>query len=104
MHHFQVPGGKEQELRTEFRLLETGASYVRLSLLDIYVRFTTVIRPEFKQEVRVSATEVLYSASVIGVTKSRVFPVLVTGNTIYLVRRESDGKLVPIAYAKYRAD
>ena len=101
-HHFQVPEGREQVIQTDFRLLETGASYIQVALADIYLRYTKLMRPEFKQEVRLSATEVLYSGSVIGATKVRFFPIPIIGNTLYLVRRESDGALFPIAYAKYR--
>ena len=103
-HCFQVPEGSEQRLRTEFELLETGSSYVRTSLRDIYTRFAKVLKPEFKQEIRLSATELLYSGSVVGVTKVRFFPVPEVGGTVYFVSRETDGALVPVAYAKYRGE
>jgi len=88
-------------LRTEFRLLDSGSCYVQLSLIDLFVRWRTTIRPTFVQTL-LSADDPVYEMPIVCVTTIRFFPVPVTGNTVHCVERGPEKRLVPISYAVNR--
>jgi hypothetical protein len=94
----------QQVLSSRFELLETDDNYIQLALSDIYFRWKKVIQPEYKQIFRLSPDKELYSIHLSALTKVRFFPYVDIEKTLYLQRRKSDGKYLPIGYAIYYPD
>jgi hypothetical protein len=103
VHSFETPQTHMLSLASEFQLLESEGSFLRASLADIYLRYTKILQPEFKQIIRLRADRELYHHSVVAVTKVRFFPIVDIGDTVYFVRKGDPAELVPIGYAVYDA-
>ncbi len=102
LHHIlEIPGEKKVTFDSEFDLLETDSNRIDVSIADIYLRFTKVLSPEFKQIIRLSPSEILYDHKLIAPVKVRFFPVIDVGKTVYLVEDKSTSEFIPIGYAIY---
>jgi len=104
IYTLETPEEKIETLVSNFQLLETESNHIKGSLSDIYLHFTKILHPEFKQIVRLSPTEEFYHHNLVAATKIRFFPIVDIGRTIYLFREETENKLIPIGYAIYIPD
>lgn len=101
-HTYFEGTGEKRTLTSEFKLRKSPADYISLSLADIYFRFGIMLKPEFEQIVcssTIGSPELVYVLT--AATWVKIFPVPVISDTIYFRTRESDGKRVPIGYARY---
>jgi hypothetical protein len=103
-HIYEVPGQSPQTISSTFELLETDANSLDLSLADIYLRWTKIIKPEYKQIFRKTQSDVFYSHNLISLTKIRFFPFVDIGKSVYLARQPNGNKYIPIGYAIYHPD
>ena len=98
-HRFEIPRQSAVTLTSAFDLLDTPSNHIQATLGIIYVRFSIILSPVFRQTIRLSASEEeIYHHNVICLTKSRFFPIPHVGRTIYLVRN-SAGEVFPMGYA-----
>jgi hypothetical protein len=97
-----VPKFGRKYFRSEFHLRETSANHIRPSFLDIFFKREIVLKPEFKQVFTTfePSANAPFDHVVIGLTKIILIPLPEFSNSLYLWRN-SDGNLVPIAYAIY---
>lgn len=96
--------GQQNTLRVQFELVPSPHNLVRATLGDIYLRWTKVIRPSFRQYVQVAPLERFEVAHVVAMTKIRVFPVIGISPTVYFVGTDSEARtseLFPVGYAQY---
>lgn len=98
---FQEPKKSPVGIDAEFILLNKKSNYIDVNLSDIYIKFTKIIKPEFKQLAVYNATKKVFNHDLIAVTKIRFFPIVNIGHTIYFIRMEDDS-LVPVAYCIYQ--
>jgi hypothetical protein len=100
-HFYEKPGERQKSLVSQFDLLPTVANRLHVPIHDVYLRYTVVLRPVFRQTVLLPSGEELYDHSVTAVTKVRFFPWADIGRTLYLLNREGNNGAVPVAYAVY---
>ena len=100
LHTTQLPGAQSVVIKSEFQLVETDGVIIDASWSDVYLRHGILIRPEFKQIIRISPTQEFYYGSLIAATRVDVFPYVNISKTLYLLR-DQQGKNVPIGYAFY---
>ncbi len=107
LRHFVEDPKRHRQFRSKFELLSTSDNYIHVSLTDLYLRYTKILRPQFKQFTVVSTSPagedvlLFYPQSIVAITKVRFFPVPSIGNTVYCIQAEGldSLKLVPIGYA-----
>lgn len=114
-HELTSKTGEIKHFESNFRLQDPAVpatNMIRLSLADIYLRFTTMLRPSYRQIYKqVGGVGEEYVLSAVAITKVRFFPVAKIGTTVYLWRpteapnafpgRTSHDELIPFAYAVY---
>ena len=102
-HTLELPNQEIKQFHSKFELMKTGDNYIHATLLDIYVGFTKILKPRFKQIANISASQnEFYHHYLVAAIKIWFFPVCRVGNTIYLVKNEDDKTYVPIGWAAYR--
>jgi len=100
-HMYEAPGEKQRKLISEFQLLESDANRIKPTLADLYLKYTIILTPRFKQKVNISPMQEVYHHYLIAATKIRFFPIIRIGKTIYLLCRDGSKEVIPIGYAIY---
>ena len=105
--------GDSPDIQSQFTLW--NATRIEASLVDVYFRWTMIIRPQFRQHIQMGLgihNRVTLDRPVIVMTKVRFFPIVKVGTSVYLspVERPPDSasteriiQNVPVAYATYDA-
>jgi hypothetical protein len=106
-HFVEQPGRKPATFKSKFKLLRSGGDHISVSIADIYLHFSKILKPQFQQYAVLAATpkseRILYDHCLYAVTKIRFFPVNDIGNTIYCINigTSQNQRLVPIGYCVY---
>lgn len=98
-HTLELPEREPCTLISEFVLRRAGYDFIELTLADILFRFTVILKPQYKQILRVTSAREVYSRYVIALNKVRIFPLLTIGDTVYLA--ETDEGRIPVGYTVY---
>lgn len=100
----ELPNESSKIIKSEFSLADTKDNYISLSLYDIYIKHTKIIKPQYKQMLStiIGGQRQTYNNIVINMTKLTFFPIIKISKTIYFIRDNDGIHLVPIAYAIYR--
>lgn len=102
-HTLEVPNLPPKEFYTRFEKLPSRDDYLELTLADLFIRHSVLVRTQYKQvlvESKLSNGSV-FKLRLEGVTRVTIFPWPRVSNTVYLAKFENVG-LVPVAYAVYR--
>jgi hypothetical protein len=102
-HILEVPDLEPRQFYTRFEKMPSKDDYVSLTLADLLIKRSVVLRTQYKQilvQTKMSQG-ILFKVSVVGVTKLTIFPWPHVSNTVYFAKFQNAG-LVPIAYAVYR--
>ena len=91
----EVPQGSAQVLYTRTELKPSEGNYINCSILDVLLRWGTLIVPEFRERYIATPTDARYYLPVVAATRIDVFPLPNFVKTIYLMR-EDDGAEIPI--------
>lgn len=95
---------QEQNVDTQYELLNVDTCLIEPSIMDIYIRRSALIMPEFKQLIKLSqGAPPRYDHFLTAATKVKIWPCVDIGKTLYLVRGNEDG-YIPIGYAIYTPD
>ncbi len=105
IHVMELPGGSKKQFHSRFDLMDTADKYFSVSLLDIYLKYSKILFPYYKQIGILDPVgkKIIYHHYLIALIKVRFFPIAEIGNTIYLVKSSDGEHWVPIGYAIYRA-
>jgi hypothetical protein len=103
-HSLELPYKEKIKLKSSFILLNTHDNYIYVSLNEIYLKYTKIIKPQFKQIIHFTVIDdkALYHHTLSAVTKLTLFPIINISHTIYLIGDDSSDKMIPIGYAIYR--
>lgn len=105
--------GGTPSIESEFTHWETDTSQIKASLIDVYFRWTMILRPQFRQYIKMGPEVqniITLDQPVIVATKVRFFPMVKVGKSIYLTPVEgcpdsppTEGIIqnFPIAFATY---
>lgn len=102
--------GDVPDIESQFTLW--NAKKIEASLIDVYFRWTMIIRPQFKQHIQMGLglqNRVTLDRAVTVMTKVRFFPFVKLGTSVYLLSVEDCASAerisqnVPVAYATYDA-
>lgn len=101
-HTLEIPNTPITQFTSKFELLNRSNNFIKADLVDIYINWTKILKPYFKQLASISnnEAETLYHHNLVACIKVRFFPVASIGNTIYLVKGENNS-WIPIGYAVY---
>ena len=102
-HILDAPHIPQKQFYTLFEKMTTSNDYINTSLWDLVVHRRVILRPRFKQLLAENRTSkgVVFSVSLIGVTRLTVFPWPAYSPTVYCADLPPYG-LVPFAYAIYK--
>lgn len=104
-HVLDLPKSKQTKtFHSKFELQSTSNNYITATISDIYLTYTKILKPHFKQIASLTpgGDEEIYHHSLIAMIKVRFFPISKIGNTIYLVKSKDGITWVPIGYAIYK--
>lgn len=89
---------RDASFSTEFKL--KSKSLIRLSPADIYLKWGTIITPEYEQTISVSPINSEIHMDIIALTKVKMLPEKQISNSLYVYKTGND-TYVPIGYAEY---
>lgn len=103
-HCVEIPNECMKKIKSEFFLADTKDNYINLTLSDIYLKYTKIIRPQYNQKIStmVGDQNRTYNHSLINVNKLTFLPIIKISKTIYFIDDDDGIHLVPIGYAIYR--
>ena len=104
-HVLDLPKSKQTKtFHSKFELQSTRNNYITATISDIYLTYTKILKPHFKQIASLTpgGDEIIYHHSLIALIKVRFFPISKIGDTIYLVKSKDEITWVPIGYAIYK--
>src|SRR5580700_11271342 len=102
-HFYDAPNQPHKEFYTKFEKLPSADDYLSVTMSDLYVRHSIVLRTQYKQFLvqNKMSEALLFKLTLVGITKVTIFPWPHVSDTVYLARFENV-RLVPVAYAVYR--